>query len=201
MKTNALKWAMTALTPAALLVFTSCSSTPEGQSATVVAAEKGVAGGIYVETHQITATVTGIDTANRKVTLVTPEGKKETVKVPPEAINFDQVRIGDQLKVTATDELLVFLRKSGAPKTDGEAALVALSPKGAKPGGIMASTVEVTATVSAIDLKHHKATLKFPDGSSHTVAVREDVDLTQRKVGEEVVIRTTESLAITVGKP
>jgi hypothetical protein len=65
----------------------------------------------------------------------------------------------------------------------------------------MASTVQVAAKVTAIDLKHHKATLQLPDGSSKSFDVRPDVDLTQRKVGEEVVIRFTEALALSVEKP
>ena len=55
--------------------------------------------------------------------------------------------------------------------------LVALAPKGAKPGGIMAATTQVTAKVTAIDVEHHKATLQFEDGTTRTVAVRPDVDL------------------------
>jgi hypothetical protein len=65
----------------------------------------------------------------------------------------------------------------------------------------VADTVQVTATVTAIDLKAHKATLQFTDGTTRTIAVRKDVDLTQRKVGEQVVIRSTEALAISVEKP
>ena len=65
----------------------------------------------------------------------------------------------------------------------------------------MANTVQVTAKVKAIDLKHHKATLQFPDGTTKTFAVRKDVDLTQRQVGEKVFIRSTETLAISVEKP
>ena len=78
---------------------------------------------------------------------------------------------------------------------------MALAPKGAKPGGIMAETTQVTAKVTAIDAEHHKATLQFEDGTTRTVAVRPDVDLSKRKVGEKVVIRTTEALAIPVEKP
>jgi hypothetical protein len=85
----------------------------------------------------------------------------------------------------------------GAPPSDGGADMVALAPKGAKPGGMMASTVQVTA----IDLKHHKASIQLPNGSSKSFDVRPDVDLTQRKVGEEVVLRFTEALAISVEKP
>jgi hypothetical protein len=201
MKPKALKWAGAVLLSAGMLAITSCSSTPEGQSTTAVAAEKGVPGGIRVDTFQTTATVTGIDSADRKVTLVSPAGKKTIVKCGPEVVNFDQIRVGDQLKLTVAEQLVVYMAKDNPPVSDGAAALVALAPKGAKPGGLIAQTVQVTAKVTAIDLKHHKAALQFPDGTTKTVAVRKDVDLTQRAVGEEVVIRTTEALAIAVEKP
>jgi len=204
MKAKTLNLTTLALFPAALLTFTSCSSTsskPTVETTTATSVQQGVPGGVVVETHKMTATVTGIDAAERKVTLVTPGGEKTTVKCGPEVINFDQIRIGDQLKVTVTEQLAIYMATEGAPSSDGGAAVVALAPKGAKPGGIVASTVQVTAKVTAIDLKHHKATLQFPDGTTSTVAVRKDVDLTKRQVGEEVVIRTTEALAISVEKP
>ena len=201
MKSNILNWAGLTLLSAAVLAFTSCSSTPTGEGAAGAAYQEGVPGGVVVETHKMTATVTGIDAANRKVTLVTPEGKKDTVTCGPEVINFDQIHVGDQLKVVVTEQLAVYMAQAGATPSDGAAAVVALAPKGAKPGGIMANTVQVTAKVTAIDLKHHKATLQLPDGTSKTFPVRKDVDLTQRQVGEEVVIRTTEAVAISVEKP
>jgi len=201
MKSNILNWAGLTLLSAAVLAFTSCSSTPTGEGAAGVAYQEGVPGGVVVETYKMTATVTGIDAANRKVTLVTPEGKKDTVTCGPEVINFDQIHVGDQLKVAVTEQLAVYMGQAGAPPSDGAAAVVALAPKGAKPGAVMANTVQVTAKVTAIDLKHHKATLQFPDGTTKTFPVRKDVDLTKRQVGEEVVIRTTEAVAISVEKP
>ena len=201
MKRNILNWAGPALLSAGMLALTSCSSTPTGEKTTGVAYQEGVPGGVVVETTKETATVTSIDAANRKVTLVTPAGRKDTVTCGPEVINFDQIRVGDQVKATLTEQLAVYMGTAGAPPSDGGAAVVALAPKGAKPGGMMASTVQVTAKVTAIDLKHHKATLQFPDGTTKTFAVRKDVDLTKRQVGEEVVLRATEVLAISVEKP
>jgi len=201
METKILKRLLIAITPAAILALNSCSSTPKGETTAAAVYEEGVPGGVVVQTHKTTATVTGIDASNRKVTLVSPDGKKTTVKCGPEVINFDQIRIGDQLKVTVAEQLVIYMAKDRPPASDGEAALVALAPKGAKPGAFMANTVQVVAKVTAIDLKHQKATLQFPDGTSKTVAVRKDVDLTQRQVGEEVVIRCTEALAISVEKP
>jgi hypothetical protein len=201
MKTNMLRWSIIALTPAAMLAFTSCSSEPKIEPSTSAAYQQGVPGGIFVETYKNTATVTAIDAATRKVTLVTPDGRMDTFKAGPEVVNFDQVRVGDQVKATVTERLAVYMAKDNPLASEGEAALVALAPKGAKPGALMANTVQVIAKVTAIDLKRHKATLQFPDGTTKTVAVRKDVDLTQRKVGEEVVIRVTEAVAISVEKP
>jgi len=201
MKRNTLNRAGLALLSASMLAFTSCSSTPKIEPTTTAVYQQGVPGGIIVETYKNTATVTAIDAANRKVTLVTPDGRKETFKAGPGVVNFDQIRIGDQVKATMAEQLVVYMAKDSPPASEGEAALVALAPKGAKPGGLMANTVQVIAKVTAIDLKHHKATLQFPDGTTKTVAVRQDVDLTQRQVGEEVVIRCTEAVAITVEKP
>ncbi len=201
MRTKTIKWASVALLAAGTFAFTSCSSTPKGEMTTVAAYEEGVPGGVVVRTFKTTATVTGIDADNRKVTLVSPDGKKTTYKAGPEVINFDQIRIGDQVKVTAAEQVVVYLAEQGAPPSDGSAALVSLAPKGAKPGGLLANTVQFKARVTAIDLKHHKATLLLPGGVTETFAVRQDVDLTQRRVGEEVVIRTTEALAISVEKP
>ena len=61
--------------------------------------------------------------------------------------------------------------------------------------------MQVTAKIVDLDFKHQKATQLFPDGCKHIVAVRKDVDLMKRKIGEEVVIRSTEAFVLTVEKP
>jgi hypothetical protein len=170
--------------------------------ATIAAAyAEGVAGGVIVQTLEITARVAAINHASRKVTLVSPDGIKQTVKVGPEAINFDQIRVGDQLKVTATEELVVEMGKPGESADDRAAAVVALAPKGAKPGGLVAETTQISGTVTAIDATKRTATLRFEDGSTKTLPVRSDVDLGKRKVGDQVVFRITEMIAVSVEKP
>jgi hypothetical protein len=207
MKLISLNITASALLPAALLALASCSSDspkppePTAQTTSAAAIQRGVPGGVVVETHTITANVTRIDSESREVTLAIPGGEKTTVQCGPEVANFDQIHVGDQLKVTVTEEAAVYMAEEGAPPSSGGAAMVALAPKGAKPGGVMAATKQLTATVVALDLKQHKATLQFADGTTRKVAVREDVDLTQRKVGEKVVIRTTQAVAISMEKP
>ena len=130
-----------------------------------------------------------------------PDGTKTTVKVPPEAINFDQVKVGDMLKAILTEQVVVYIDDAGASVPDGYAAGVALAPKGAQPVGIVAETVQITATVTAIDQTSRKATLRFEDGSVKTLPVRDDIDLSQHAVGEKVVFVVTEIVALSVEKP
>ena len=172
--------------------------TGEGSGAAILA--EGVPGGTVVQTYELTATVAAVDQVTRKLTLVSPDGIKQTVKVGPEAVNFDQIRPGDQLTLTVAGELVVYVAGEGETPTDSGAGMVALAPEGAKPGAIVAQTTQVTAKVTAIDVERRKATLQFSDGSTKTVAVRRDVDLSKRKVGDKVVIRMTEAVAITVNK-
>jgi len=201
MNTKIQSLAIAALLPAAVLALTSCSTEPQADAPNWTASQFGVAGGVKIETRRVTATVTGIDKATRKVTLVTPDGTKQTFTAGPEVANFAQIEVGDKVKATVTEQLVVFVREPGQPSDDGAAAAVALAPPGEKPGALMASTVEITAKVKAIDVKHRKATLLFPDGTTKTFPVRPDVDMTKHRVGDEVVIRATEAIAVSVEKP
>ena len=88
----------------------------------------------------------------------------------------------------------------GAPSAEGQAGVVALAPKGAEPGGVVAQTTQIVATVVAIDRGNRTATLRFEDGTTETFPVRKDIDLSQHEVGERVVFRVTEMVAISVEK-
>jgi hypothetical protein len=173
--------------------------TGEGHGAATVT--EGVPGGSVVATYELAATVAAVDKAARKLTLVDANGIKTTVKVGPEAINFDQIQVGDRLKVTVAQELVVSVAGPGESPTGSSAQVVALAPKGAAPGGVMAETVQVTAKVTALDVEHRQATLQFEDGTTRIVAVRPDVDLSKRKIGDQVLIRMTAAVAISVTKP
>jgi len=184
-------------------VLVGCPKPPEPKSETTMSmkTDPGVPGGVRVATHTVTANITDIDKDKRLLTLALPEGQKSTVRCGREIVNFDQLKVGDQVKAVVTEELAVsMVDPNTTPQTGGSTA-VALAPEGGKPGGMLAETRETVATVSAIDEKTRHATLKFPDGTSHTVEVREDIDLSKHKVGEKVLIRTTQTLALSVEKP
>lgn len=167
-----------------------------------VAGEKGVPGGAMMKTVSLTAKVTAIDAATRMLTLLREDGITTTFKAGPEVVNFDQIQVGDQVKVTAAEALVVSLRKKGDVVTPvPEGVVVAKAAKGDKPGVLVKETQEITAKVKAIDVQGRKGTLEMPNGELRTVNVRDDVDLTKVSVGDEVVIRMTQAVAVRVEKP
>jgi hypothetical protein len=168
-------------------------------SATVIV--EGVPGGVVVETREVVATVVEIDKEQRTAKLQDESGKVFEAKAGPAAVNFDQVAVGDTLRLTLTDELVVYVDEEASTSGEVASSVVATAPKGEQPGGIISGTRQVVGTVTAIDLAKHEATLEFKDGTTRTFPVRKDVDLSQRKVGDKVVFRFTETLAISIEKP
>lgn len=78
---------------------------------------------------------------------------------------------------------------------------VALAPVGAKPGGVLVDTMQVTAKVTAVDAKTRKVTFELPDGNSKKVKAGKKVDLAAVTPGDSVTVQVSEGLAITVEKP
>ena len=191
--------AATVLSGASFLV-SSCT-TVTAERTTTVDAKPGVPGGKVIQTTEINATVTAIDTTKRKVTLVTRAGEKQVVTAGPEVVNFDQIRVGDQLKVACTEEVVIRMAKPGEKPDEIGSMTGDISKPGDKPGLSFGSTVQTTATVTKIDQRRRKVTLQFVDGSSKKFPVRDDIDMTNHSVGEKVVVRSTEAFAISMTKP
>lgn len=161
----------------------------------------GVPGGLFANKVSMTAVVTAVDAAQRLLTLKGQDGSVRSVRVSEAAVNFPQIKVGDSVRAELAEELVVAMVEDGANPAEGVAAGVALAPVGARPGAVAARTTQVTATVTAIDAGKRTATLAFADGTVRTVAVRPDIDLSQRKPGGKVRFTLTESVAILVEKP
>lgn len=203
MKPFPLSRPLLALLPAAVFAFTGCSSAPKPPppvGASRITFTEGVPGGTIVQTFRSTVTVAAIDPAKREAKLLAADGKHFTVKAGPDAINFDQVRVGDRVIVTVAETVVAYLDDSATAPGEGGAAVVALAPKGAKPSGTVAASRQITAKIVAIDQVHRTTTLQFANGATRTIPAREDVDLKQRKVGEIAVFRVTEMVALSIEK-
>jgi len=158
-------------------------------------------GALVVETVTWSGKVTAVDTAKRTVTLKGAGGKAVTLNAK-NARNLDQVKVGDTVKAEYIEEVAIFVRKADSPPSATEVQAVELAPKGQKPAGLMADTVQITANVEAINYKKRTIALKGPQGNVRTFKVSDAVqNFQQIKKGDQVVLRFMEAFALAVVKP
>ncbi len=158
--------------------------------------EKGMVSGGRVE--QVTATVTAVDAPNRLVTL---KGKKDTdtIKMGPEVKNFDQIKVGDVVKVTFSQGVVLSLQKPDAKPVEGTVTAAGeAAPLGAKPAGDVKVTLKGTVTVSKIDMKTRIVTLTGQEGRTFKVKAGKEVAIEKLKVGDKVLAEYQETVAIAV---
>ena len=160
-------------------------------------------GVVVAETQVVTATVTAIDQKTRMVTLTGPEGNSITFKAGPEVKNLKQVKKGDQVTIETVESVaLVVTPKGEVAPGAGQTTKLKTAKPGEKPSAVAVRTVQVTATVTAIDYKARTVTLKSPDGSEKTLKVGPAAKrFNEVKQGDQVTVNMTEATAIKVTAP
>lgn len=165
------------------------------------AAKGGKPGAVVVDVVKLTGTVKAVD-LEKKTATVEGSGGRTVVVNAKNARNLDQVKVGDKVNLEFVEELALYVRKSDAPSSATEAQMVALAPKGKKPAGLMAETVELTGSVESTDAKARTIAVKGPAGNVRTFKVDNSVkNFGQIKKGDHVVLRFTEAVALSVVKP
>ena len=154
--------------------------------------------GVKERTIKRTATVEAVDLEKRIVTLKGEQGNVFDLKVGEQAKNLPQVKVGDLVTVQYYESLAFEVTKPGQAVAAGATTGVASAKPGEKPAGVAAGQMTITATVEAIDAKHHYVTLKGPDGKAKEIKVKDPKNLVNVKVGDQVAITYTEALAIEV---
>ena len=157
----------------------------------------GEAGGVFEDSFTVASTIAALDPGTRRVTLKGGDGSTAEFTAPPEVRNFDQLRVGDRVRATISEQVVVRVLETGKPGSSHE-QVAARAPKGAKPGAMVAESFQVVAEVVAIDASNRRATLRFADGNTETIPVRDDVELGRYRVGNHVLIRVTEQLLVVV---
>ena len=165
------------------------------------AAKGGKPGAVVVDVVKLTGTVKAVD-MEKKTATVEGSGGRTVVVNAKNARNLDQVKVGDKVNLEFVEELALYVRKSDAPPSASEAQMVALAPKGQKPAGLMAQTIELTGNVESVDAKKRTIEVKGPAGNVRTFKVDKAVkNFGQIKKGDQVVLRFTEAVALSVVKP
>ncbi|MFZ0826615.1 MAG: hypothetical protein WAO02_04255 [Verrucomicrobiia bacterium] len=197
------------LLSAALLALTACSSTPSPSKSNsnqptnpaTYADQGNFEGQVVVNTVIQTNTVVSIDAAQRRIELKHADGKITSYKCGPQVANFDQIKVGDQVKATVVDEVALFIKPASQMQSITATAVAVGARLGAKPGVVSLDTLNFTAKVLSINPWLHQVTLQTADGQTKPVQVGEFVNLADFNVGDQVVVRLTQALAVLVEKP
>ena len=121
-----------------------------------------VAGGAI--STSLTGKVTVVNVEKRLLTLQTPEGRFEVLRVPPEVQRLDEIKIGNTLTITETELLLVDLQKgadAGGVGVSTESVIV--RDPGDKPAGMMIDSLTITGTITALDKAKSTVTIQGPE--------------------------------------
>jgi hypothetical protein len=149
---------------------------------------------VAVKETEAVVTVTKVDKEKRTVTFRGPKGNLGTLTVPKEGQNFDQVKAGQQYRMKYVEAVALEIRKGGKPAAS-TSDQVKVSPKGSKPGGIMAQTLQVSGVVDAIDFTDRYIAVRGPK-QTVSLKVADDVPLDQLAIGDVISVTHTAALAI-----
>ena len=144
------------------------------------------------QTITTSATITAINKEARTVTLKSEQGDVDTFTVGPDVTRFDQLKVGDTIRATYSEAVVVTLRKPGGAPT---APMTASRLKDV-PGGAAGAVVTATVTVKAVDHKTGSITVATTDGMVRTRKVADARNLEGIKVGDTLDITYTQSLLV-----
>lgn len=152
------------------------------------------------ETLEVSATIEAVDHDARMLVLNGPAGSS-LIAAGPEVKNFDQIKVGDQVKVTYVAALAAKITKSKkTAETTVDAGAVS-APKGSMPAAAVGQTISTTVQIESVDTSFDTVSFKRPDGLVRTIAVESPEGkkfIRTLKKGDKVDVEYTEALAISV---
>jgi antitoxin (DNA-binding transcriptional repressor) of toxin-antitoxin stability system len=140
------------------------------------------------QTVTLSGTVETIDHTRRVVNIKTPDGKFQTIDVPPSAKRFDELKVGDKVTITYNNTVSARLKPPGEPSVN--------TATGASTAASEERTM--TATISAIDKSAQSITFTGPNGWKHSRRVADPTVLDKIKVGDQVNITGDTNVTVAV---
>lgn len=165
------------------------------ENVSVMTADDGV---IIVDTLTVKATVVSKDMVKGKITLASDAGGKKTYKVGKDVADISDIDVGDKITAVVIEEVVVVVG-ADVPDSVTTAGGVMVAPDGSAAGAVV-ETMKVTGVVASVDAKKHKVTFDLADGSSKTVKVNKDLDLSLLPIGETITVQVGEGLALSIEK-
>ena len=144
-----------------------------------------------------TATVTAIDTAARTITLRDEKGQEDTYLVSPALKRFNEFKVGDTIKMSYHEAVVVEVLKPGQKSSAGSTKATERGKAGL-PEGKLSAQDTVNVTVKAIDPAVPSVTVATADGRTFTRKIQNKKNIAGLKVGDQVDITYSRALVVSL---
>jgi len=143
----------------------------------------------------VSATIRAIDKATRSITLRSDNGDEDTFTAGPEVKRFDELKVGDKIKATYYEALVLELRKPNevSRATGTVAAGGRLKDM---PGGAIGAKQTTTVTVKAVDMNAGTITVSTSDGHTLTRKVQDKKNLEGVAAGDRIDITYAQAVVV-----
>jgi hypothetical protein len=144
--------------------------------------------------------VEAVDYDKREMRVIDASGNRFTVVADDAVTNLDQIKPRDRIVTEYVESVAIVVAPEGAMELP-QGAAGAISEEGEAPAITGVETFMVRASVQAINRETRRVTLMDEDGNTSRIKVADDTPLDLVDVGDEVRVRLTRAVAITVQKP
>ena len=147
---------------------------------------------------KLAATITGIDSTNRSLTLRDDQGNEDTFSVGPGVQRFDELKVGQKVNITYYESMVFQLLKPGEKGSGTSLEAAVDRAKSALPAGTIATQEKMTVTVKSIDSTVPSITVATDDGRVVTRKIENRKNLENVKPGDKIDITFTRALLTSV---
>ena len=146
------------------------------------------------QTITIAGTIETIDQSKRAMNIKTADGKFVAVNVPESVKRFDELKVGDKIKATYNNNVMVRLKPAGEAAVDTANTAAARG----QTSGTQAMVRTMTASIVAIDKSASSISFEGPNGWKYSRRVVDPTVFDKVKVGDQVDITWNTDLTVSV---
>jgi uncharacterized OB-fold protein len=146
------------------------------------------------QTMTISGTIETIDQGKRAMNIKTADGKFVAVSVPASVKRFSELKVGDKIKATYNNNVMVRLKPAGEAAVDTATTATTTG----KTSGSKAMVRTMTAEIVDIDKAASSITFVGPNGWKYSRRVVDPTVFDQVKVGDKVDITWNTDLTVSV---
>jgi len=141
------------------------------------------------EMTELNGEVVVINTETRLMTIKTPDGTFEVIRIPPEVERIKSIKVGDKVTITQTEAVLVEIEKGRNAGSMGAIPEQSVEPEpGAKPAGTIVDKLTLYGKVVGVDKAKSHVTVQGPN-KTLTLKVEDPALLDDLAPGDGVIAR------------